>query len=129
MKKAFLIIAGCITLVLGSLGIIIPGLPTTPFLLLSAWCFARSSDKFHNWLINHKILGIYIRDYIETGGVRLNIKIFAILFMWLGLSFSLYSIDKPLVLFIIGGLVLFGTVLLLMVIPTAPVRGKKSNMT
>lgn len=125
MKKAFLIIIGCITLILGSLGIIIPGLPTTPFLLLSAWCFAQSSEKFHNWLLNHKILGLYIREYMETGGVRLNIKLPAILFMWLGLSFSLYSIDKPLVLFIIGGLVLFGTVLLLFIIPTAPVKSQK----
>lgn len=119
MKKGFLITGGFTALLLGSLGIILPGLPTTPFLLLSAWCFAKSSDKFHTWLLNHKIFGLYIKEYNETGGIRRSIKFWAILFMWIGLSFSLFQVENTLILGIIATLVLFGTILLAFIIPTA----------
>ena len=122
MKKTFLITGGLLSLFLGSLGIILPGLPTTPFLLLSAWCFAQSSEKFHAWLVNHKLLGMYIRDYKETGGIRISIKFWAILFMIAGLALSFYQLSNKIILTIITLLVLTGTLLLTVIIPTAPSR-------
>lgn len=64
MKQYLLIILGTITLCLGIIGIILPLLPTTPFLLLSATCYVNSSKRLYDWLINHKVLGIYIRNFI-----------------------------------------------------------------
>jgi len=122
MKKILLVITGCISLGLGSLGIIIPGLPTTPFLLLSAWCFANSSEKFHRWLMDHKIFGQYIKDFKETGGVQLKIKVIAILFMWLGLAVSFWKIENQFAFVAVLFLVLFGTILLTLIIPTVPVK-------
>lgn len=68
---------------LGIVGMFLPVLPTTPFLLLSASCFARSSKRFYNWILNHRIFGTYIRNYREQRSMTLQGKIFALLLMWL----------------------------------------------
>lgn len=73
---------------LGVLGIFLPLLPTTPFLLLSAFLYARSSEKFHSWLINHKYLGEFIRNYTEKKGIPLKTKIGAITLLWVAILLS-----------------------------------------
>jgi len=89
-SKILYLIAGFIFLIIGIIGIILPILPTTPFLLLSAGCFARSSEKFYNWLISNKILGAYIRNYREGTGMPLKIKIFTISMLWLTILLSIF---------------------------------------
>lgn len=74
--------AGFLTLGLGIAGILLPLLPTTPFLLLAAWCFARSSPRFYARLVEHKYLGPYIRDYRERGGIRPRARIMALALLW-----------------------------------------------
>lgn len=118
MKKILLITLGCISVIVGTLGIILPGLPTTPLLLLAAWCFAQSSDKFHNWLCEHKILGKYIREYQKTGGVRLSIKIIAISFMWAGFGLAFLKVENTIAIAVIASSVIFATILLTLIIPT-----------
>ncbi|MDR2384865.1 MAG: YbaN family protein [Tannerella sp.] len=81
--KYLLAFLGIISLMLGVLGIFLPILPTTPFLLLSAALFARSSKRLYNLLLNHKILGKYIRDFLNEKAIPLHIKIFSISVMWL----------------------------------------------
>jgi len=88
IKKALLITAGSISLALGLSGIILPLLPTTPFLLLSAFCYFSSSKRLYNWLINHKVFGSYLYDYITYRAVRRTVKIGALLFLWLTLLVS-----------------------------------------
>jgi uncharacterized membrane protein YbaN (DUF454 family) len=80
--KYILIIIGIISLGLGILGIFLPLLPTTPFLLLSTTLFARSSKRLYNWLLCHKILGEYIRSFLQEKAIPLRIKIFSISIMW-----------------------------------------------
>ena len=65
ITKFILMIVGLISLIMGFIGIYLPLLPTTPFLLLPAYCFLRSSKRLYNWLINHKVFGRYIRDFLE----------------------------------------------------------------
>lgn len=89
-----LLIAGSITLVLGLIGIFIPVLPTTPFLLISAYCYLRSSKRMYNWLIHHKVLGSYIYNYLEHRAVLRKTKIGAIVFLWLTLSISMFLIGN-----------------------------------
>ena len=74
---------GIICLSLGIIGIILPILPTTPFLLLAAACFSRSSERFYNWLLNNRILGSYIRNYREGKGMPKKVKIFTISMLWI----------------------------------------------
>lgn len=78
MKRILLITFGFITLSLGVIGIILPLLPTTPFLLLSATCFLKSSSRLYEWLINHKYLGLYIKSYMEYRAITIQTKVLAI---------------------------------------------------
>lgn len=84
-----LIIAGSLALVLGAIGIIVPILPTTPFLLLSAACYAKSSHRFYNWLLNNRLFGLYIKNYREGNGVPVRIKIFTISLLWVTIILSI----------------------------------------
>jgi uncharacterized membrane protein YbaN (DUF454 family) len=82
------IILGTISLGLGMLGIVLPVLPTTPFLLLTAYCYAKGSKRMHLWLLNHKWFGKYIRNYMEGKGIPLKTKIIAIASMWVMISIT-----------------------------------------
>lgn len=95
MFKHFLFILGIISLILGTLGIFLPLLPTTPFLILSAYCFSKSSKKFHKALLENKIFGQYIRDYQEKKGISLKNKIIAISTLVITIGFSLMKVTSP----------------------------------
>lgn len=105
LKKALLILAGTISLILGTLGIVLPLLPTTPFLLLSAYCYTKSSKKLYLWLIHHKIFGIYIYSYITYRAIDLKTKIGAISLLWITLTISIFVMQilyVTIILFIVG---------------------------
>lgn len=70
-------------LTLGVIGIAIPVLPTTPFLLLAAACYMRGSERMHRWLMNNRVLGQYIRNYSDGRGVSMRFKAFTIALLWL----------------------------------------------
>ena len=94
LKKYILLFIGMISLCLGIVGILLPILPTTPFLLLSAFCFAKSSQRLHNWLIHHKILGKFIYNYITYHAIPKSTKIFSILFLWVTLIASILIVQR-----------------------------------
>jgi len=87
-----LIIAGSFFLGLGILGIFLPLLPTTPFFLLATACYARSSERFYNWLLNNKWFGNYIKNYREGKGVPSKIKVLSISFLWITIGSSVVFI-------------------------------------
>lgn len=82
MRRYILLILGWISLGLGALGLVLPVLPTTPFILLAAWCFLHSSDRLHAWLIAHPTLGRTIADYLEGRGLTRRTKIVALSTLW-----------------------------------------------
>lgn len=87
-----LLAAGWLSVVLGIIGIFLPLLPTTPFLLLAAACFARSSPRVYHWLIDHPRLGPWIRDYLHGNGIPLKAKVYAIALMWISIGFSCWFV-------------------------------------
>jgi hypothetical protein len=90
-----LLAVGWLSVLLGVIGIFVPVLPTTPFLLLAAACFVRSSRRFYHWLVDHRHLGPWIRDYLEGNGIPLKAKVYAIGLMWLSIAFSCYLVPLP----------------------------------
>lgn len=80
--RGILIVLGTISVFLGLIGIFLPILPTTPFLLLGAAIYSKSSDKFYNWLVGNRFFGSYIKNYREGKGIPLRVKISAIFFLW-----------------------------------------------
>ena len=95
--KILLNIIGSISLVLGVLGIFLPLLPATPFLLLASACYLRGSDRLYRWLMNSRWLGDYIKNIQERKGIPLRAKLITIGILWLSLLFSIYRIDILLV--------------------------------
>jgi uncharacterized membrane protein YbaN (DUF454 family) len=106
LKRRLLIVAGTISTGLGIIGIFVPILPTTPFLLLAAACYMRSSARFYRWLLNNRILGAYVKNYIEGRGMPLKIKILTILLLWvtigLTVTFGVQNTAVRIVLIIIA---------------------------
>ncbi|MDY0205168.1 MAG: YbaN family protein [Pseudomonas sp.] len=90
--RYLLFTCGCISVALGVMGIFLPVLPTTPFLLLAAACFARSSKRFYLWLVMHPTLGPWVRDYLDGQGLPLKGKVWALALMWISISFSMWIV-------------------------------------
>ncbi len=99
--KYILIILGSISLALGVIGIFLPLLPTTPFLLLSATLYVRSSEKLYHWLINQKHLGTYIRNFREYKAIPLRAKIISVTLVWITLLYCAISISESIYLSIL----------------------------
>ena len=93
LQNKLIFLGGTITLILGIVGIFIPILPTTPFLLVSAAAYAKSSSRFHHWLLNNKILGFYIKNYKEGLGMPLKVKIFTLTLLWVSIVISVLLIS------------------------------------
>ncbi len=89
VRKMGLAVLGTVSLVLGLVGIFIPVLPTTPFLLLASFCYLRSSKKMYDWLIHHPYFGSYIYGYITYKAVSRKTKRGALIFLWLTLILSM----------------------------------------
>ena len=83
MKYFFYQILGFLFLACGIIGIVVPLLPTTPFLLLSASLFFRSSPRVYNWLLNHRYLGTYIRNFQQKRTIPLRVKIIITTLLWI----------------------------------------------
>jgi uncharacterized membrane protein YbaN (DUF454 family) len=112
--RIFFIVLGILCVILAGLGILLPGLPATPFLLLASYAFARSSKRMHDWLINHKVFGPILSDFLDRQGIRLHIKIISLALMW-GMMFLsvFYFIDNNLVKYIAVGGAVVGTIAVL----------------
>lgn len=90
MKRPIFISLGFLSLGLGIIGIVLPGLPTTPLVLLSAYFFSKSSPKFHQWLLDNKLFGKYIKDYQANPSISLKTKIISQLMMWAMILYSVF---------------------------------------
>lgn len=92
LLRYLLLAVGWLSVALGFIGIFVPVLPTTPFLLLAAACFVRSSRRFYDWLVMHPRLGPWFRDYLEGNGIPLKGKVYAVGTMWLSIAISCWLV-------------------------------------
>lgn len=94
--KWLLIVTGVVAVALGTVGIFVPLLPTTPFLLLAAACFIRSSPRLYRWLITHRWFGSYIKNYREHRALPLRVKIPALVLLWLSIGYASLAVVETL---------------------------------
>lgn len=120
--RLLLMSVGTLCVVLGFAGIFLPLLPTTPFLLLAAACYAKSSQKFYDWLVNHRWLGPYIRAFRSMEGVPVRIKIKAIAAVWLMMGVSVMVIGAQTPALVILGVCGLGVTAYLLSLPTSRQR-------
>ena len=102
-KRRLLVTAGVLCTLLGIIGIFVPILPTTPFLLLAAACFFRSSERFHRLLLGNRFFGNYVRNYVEGRGMPLKLKLATILLLWLTIGLTItFAVDNLAVRIVLG---------------------------
>jgi uncharacterized membrane protein YbaN (DUF454 family) len=97
LTKIALNIVGSIAVLLAILGVFLPLLPTTPFLLLACACYFRGSPRMYRWLVRNRILGTYILNFQSGRGIPLRAKIVSLLLTWASLSFSIYIMEAMVV--------------------------------
>ncbi|MAV92006.1 MAG: hypothetical protein CL676_11355 [Bdellovibrionaceae bacterium] len=107
MTRILLSFLGFLSLIVGLIGIFLPLLPTTPFLILAAWCFVRSSPRMHAWIYRHSLFGEPLRDWEERGAIRPKNKVIAVILL-LASSFILWfqvdllEVKLPVIFFLTG---------------------------
>ncbi len=116
VNRYFYLISGFLLVAIGVIGIFLPVLPTTIFLILASACFVKSSPKANEWLRNHKILGIYIKNYQDKTGLTVKSKIFNITFLWIMILLSaFYFTDEWYIKLILIGIAIGVTIHLMMI--------------
>lgn len=111
MKRNLYVAAGIFFLALAIVGIFLPLLPTTPFLILTAACFNRGSEKFHKWLLGHKIFGPPICDWQKAGVIRLKYKAFSSLMLMCSGIYIFFKASVPIL-----GLIIYIAFMLCMLV-------------
>jgi uncharacterized membrane protein YbaN (DUF454 family) len=119
LRRPILIGLGSLFVGLALVGVFLPVLPTTPFLLLAAACYIRSSDRFYHWLINHRLLGPYVRDFRAGRGIPRHGKVVALTSMWTAILSAIVFLIAPLLVDILLILIALGVSKYLLSLPTS----------
>lgn len=123
-RRALFATLGVFAVALGIIGVFVPGLPTTEFMIAASYLFARSSPTLERWLEGNRWFGPMLRRFRETRGMPLKMKALALAWMWTGLGISLYALaaaGMAIQLFILT-MGLLGTMTILFVVRTTATR-------
>ena len=122
LKKVIFIVSGILCVILGGIGVVVPGIPTTPFVLLASWLFYRSSERLRTWLLSSR-LGKYAREYERNKGLTIKGKISAIAMMTIMCTISVvFFIPVFWVKILVAILGLIGGICVAFIVPTAKPR-------
>ena len=129
LKRRFFIVAGTIAVGIGVVGIVVPLLPTTPFLILAAFCYGRGSKRLYNALLSNRLIGSYLRNYLEGKAMSAKAKIWTLTMLWIviGCTAALVtdSLVVRIVLFAVSSGVTVHIALLRLVITSRPILLQK----
>ena len=119
LRKQALLVAGSIALGLGVIGVFVPLLPTTPFLLLAAACYIRSSPRVYRWLMANRLLGTYISNYRSGAGVPRRMKVASVCLLWLTIGYSAAFVVHSALVRVILVLIAIGVTVHIASVPTS----------
>lgn len=123
LLRRLFVALGFVALLLGLFGVFLPVLPTTPFILLAAFCFGKGSARFHQWLLDHHLTGPLIKDWYEHQSLRPRVKCWAYLLIVFSLSISVMLVQATWLKLSLAGLGL----VLLMILWRVPVRTENKS--
>lgn len=123
MKYVYMSI-GILATALGFLGAVLPLLPTTPFILLAVFCFAKSSERFHTWLINTKVYKEYVEVFQKYRGYTLKKKFELLISVYIVVGFSIWMVDNFYIRIGLCIMLFFQTVVLFTLVKTLPAKNK-----
>lgn len=119
LVRILLIVLGTLSLCIGVIGIAVPGLPTTPFLLLAAGLYIKSSDRLYQKLINNRFVGPYILEFQTKKGMTIRTKLFAISSMWIMITISIVFLITPQSIRVLVAIIgVIGTIVMGFAVPT-----------
>jgi len=118
LVRGVLFIAGTFFMVIGMIGIVVRLLPTTPFLLLSAACYSKSSKRFHRWVMDNRLFGDYISNYIEGRGISLKMKSLTLMALWASILFSAFYFVDMFIIRILLIIIAVGVSVHILTLPT-----------
>ncbi len=118
--KIVYVLAGILSLTLGFIGIFLPILPTTPFILLAAFCFSRGSRQLHHWLVSQPHLGKMIRDWEHNGVIRLRVKLMAAAILVALFSYTVVYVNVPMLIKVLVTLIGVSVLLFIWTRPSTP---------
>jgi uncharacterized protein len=124
LTRPLLLLAGHACVLLGLIGAFLPLLPTTPFLLLAAACYVRSSERHYRWLVGNRLFGPILRDWEERRGVTVRTKIIGLALLWTSLAYSAYRTDNRTVEWMLLGTGV-GASLMILRLRTIPTRTER----
>ena len=120
LLKILWIFLGCLFVGLGAIGAVVPGMPTTVFLVLAAACFIRSSQRLYDWLISNKTFGPYLKDYREGKGIPLRAKAVALSMIVIFVSFAVFiAIEATQIKILVGLIGFIGFLFVFFKVPAA----------
>jgi len=129
LKRWLLVAAGTVCAGIGAIGIVVPVLPTTPFLLLAAICFTRGSPRLYRALLSNRLLGSYIRDYLEGRGMTARAKVWTLSLLWAGIALTAALATDSLVVRMLLAAVLVGVTIHILTVGTASTNAEsRSNL-
>ncbi|NHM73891.1 DUF454 domain-containing protein [Staphylococcus sp. 11007852] len=123
--KYILLMVGITCTILGFVGVVVPLLPTTPFLLLAAICFAKSSERFKNWLIHTRVYREYVESFKNERGYTMIKKFKLLISLYIVIAFSIYMIDHTMIRVMLLIMVCFQTIFLFTFVKTLPNQSKE----
>ena len=118
LYRVLYFISGIFLVIIGIIGIFLPLLPTTIFLILASGCFVKVSPKANEWLYNHKILGVYLKNYRDKSGLTVKAKMINILLLWFMISISVYFFTEEFLLRLLLLMIAIGVTIHLLMIKT-----------
>ena len=120
LARSLWVALGCLFVGLGAIGAVVPGMPTTVFLVLAAACFIRSSQRLYDWLISNKTFGPYLKDYREGKGIPRRAKVLALSMIVIFVSFAVfYAIEATQIKVLVGLIGLVGFLFVFFKVPAA----------
>lgn len=96
IRRWLLVAAGTLAVGVGLIGVVVPVLPTVPFLLVAAYCYARSSERFYRWLIGNRVFGHHLDRYVRGEGISWKVKTFSVTLLWAVILLTVFLAGLPL---------------------------------